>query len=415
MKILHINTSDSAGGAAIAARRIIRAERRYGLDASMLTRGEADPKHGRWNFLIERLGVWFYEGLRRKHLWEIDPGTHGVDITRLPEFQAADIVHLHWVNQGMLSIEDIARIRQTGKPLVWTMHDMWAFTSVCHHADECKGFMGDGRCKGCRFNSSLAESTYRRKEKAYSGKGSSISFVACSHWLEESARKAALIEGCEVLTIPNPIDTEFYRPLESLLSHHGGGVVTVAPTREAVRQSLGLPTDRTLILFIAYKATEPNKGLSYLLEATKDMDVDLVVAGKCTEVISEEGRRGRIHAVGLVTDREKVRSLYQACDLMAMPTLKDNLPNTIVEGMACGLPCVGFRIGGLPEMIDHKENGYLADYCSSTSLREGIEYILHNDSRALSKAARLKAVQTYSEATVAARYAHLYERKLITS
>lgn len=415
MKILHVNTSATAGGAAIAARRIIRAEERYGLEASMLTRDDTpDRSDGQWNFLMERLGVWMHEGLRRRHLWAIDPATHGTDITLLPEFQEADIIHLHWINQGMLSLRNIEEIRRSGKPIVWTMHDMWPFTGVCHHADECTAWCDGTACAKCRFNSRLAHRTYLRKQALFCQAGQGIHFVACSEWLAKKANEAPLLREHSITAIPNPIDTHFYQPLEMQLGEHKGGIVTVAPSRETLRQGIGLPTDRRLILFIAYKATDPNKGLNYLLDATREMDVDIVIVGKCDTTISATGRRGNLFVRGLVSDREEVRSLYQACDVLAMPTLKDNLPNTIVEAMSCGLPCVGFRIGGLPEMIDHMQNGYLADYLDTADLRRGLETILSTPRADLQSAARLKAVQCYSESSVASRYARLYERSLLT-
>lgn len=413
MKVLHINTSATAGGAAIAARRIIRAEERYGIEASLLTRNDSpDASNGQWNFVMERLGVWLREGLNLRHLWAIDPATHGMDVTQLPEFQRADIIHLHWINQGMLSLQGLEQIRRSGKPIVWTMHDMWPFTGVCHHADECTAWQDGTACARCRLNSRLAHRTYLRKQALLQAPGQRINFVACSQWLAESARRAPLLQDHRVNAIPNPIDVQFYRPLEHEVGEHGGGVVTVAPSREALRQQLGLPTDRRLILFIAYKATDPNKGLNYLLDATRDMDADLVIVGQCTSSIPAGERRGQLHIRGLVSDRHEVRGLYQACDVLAMPTLKDNLPNTIVEAMSCALPCVGFRIGGLPEMIDHMSNGYLVNYLDTTDLRHGLETILAADRRALQSAARLKAIQTYSEASVASRYAQLYEECL---
>lgn len=413
MKILHVNTSATAGGAAIAARRIIRAENRYGLDASLLTRDDdVEISSGRWNFMMERAGVLLNQGLRTRHLWAIDPATHGTDITVFPAFKEADIIHLHWVNQGLLSIADIMAIRRSGKPVVWTMHDMWPFTGICHHADECTAWKDGSHCNVCPYNSRMARRTYQRKEELYTMKGLPITFVGCSQWLTDMARQAPLLSNHPITAIPNPIDTEFYRPLDSQFRYHGGGVVTTAPDRVSLRNALGLPPDRPLILFAAYKASEPGKGLSYLLEATRDMDADLVVLGKQSEDISDTQRKGHIYTMGLITERSQMRQLYQVCDVLAVPTLKDNLPNTIVEAMSCGLPCVGFRIGGVPEMIDHGTNGYLAAYLDTADLRRGLESILQGNRKELQSAARLKAVQTYSEYTVAAKYAHLYEKAL---
>lgn len=396
MRILHVNTSASAGGAAIAAQRIIQAEQNVGLEATLFARkGKEGNKRGQLGFMMERLEVWCCEGFHMHNLWAIDPATHGLDITHLPEFKTADIIHLHWINQGMLSLKGLKKLRLSGKPIVWTMHDMWPFTGVCHHADECEAYFNGSGCRTCPFNGYLASRTYRRKAEVLGLEGRPITFVGCSEWLAGLARKAPLLSGHRIAAIPNPIDTTYFRPAEG-----------VEPTL--------LPKihERPRILFVAYKAHDPNKGLHYLLEATQNMDVDIVIVGKATQRATETSRRGRLYYMGLLKERSKIRELYQTCDVLAMPTLKDNLPNTIVEAMACGMPCVGYRIGGLPEMIDHLENGYLADYRSVDDLRHGIETILTGNRLAYQSAARIKAVQTYSEPAVAARYLDLYEEIL---
>lgn len=404
MKILHVNTSATAGGAAIAARRIIQAEQRYGLDASLLTR-DSLPRPGidRLHFLGERLQVWVNLGLRRRNLWAIDPASQGTDITLLPAFQEADIIHLHWINQGFLSLADIRRIRESGKPLVWTMHDMWPFTGVCHHADECTAWHDGTACHTCPLNSRLACRTYSQKEATFALADGlqPIHFVGCSQWLTRMAQKAPLLQHHAISTIPNPIDTQYYTP----------------GSKAEARAALGLPADRPLVLFIAYKASDPQKGIQYLLEATGEMDVDIVIVGHGAESLCSDknasGRPGRLIPIGPVDDDDRIRTLYQACDVLAMPTLRDNLPNTIVEAMACGLPCVGFTIGGLPEMIDHFKNGYLCAYKDATDLRRGLRYVLESPHRDhICHTARLKAVQTYSEPAVASSYNNLYTKVL---
>lgn len=404
MKILHVNTSATAGGAAIAARRIIQAEQRYGLDASLLTRDDLPrPAADRLHFLGERLQVWTNLGFRRRNLWAIDPASQGTDITLLPAFQEADIVHLHWVNQGFLSLADIQRIRESGKPVVWTMHDMWPFTGICHHADDCTAWHDGCSCASCTLCSRLARKTFARKEAVYGtvAELQPIHFVGCSEWLTSLARKSPLLRQHDVCTIPNPIDTQYYTP----------------GNKADARAELGLPADRPLVLFIAYKATDPQKGIQYLLEATADMDIDLVIVGHGADTLSSDKsvgkRKGRLIPIGPVEDDDRIRTLYRACDVLAMPTLRDNLPNTIVEAMACGLPCVGFTIGGLPEMIDHFKNGYLCAYKDTTDLCRGLRYVLespHIDH--ICHTARLKAVQTYSESAVASKYASLYTKAL---
>ena len=143
MKVLIVNTSQQTGGAAIAASRLNKAlgsevESRMLVRDALPGTDDAVSLRGSWRhkarFVYERGVVWLNNGMRRDNLFSIDIANVGEDITRLPEFVEADIIHLHWINQGMLSLDGIAKILKSGKPVVWTMHDMWPFTGICHYA-----------------------------------------------------------------------------------------------------------------------------------------------------------------------------------------------------------------------------------------------------------------------------------------
>lgn len=408
MKVLHVNTSATSGGAAIAAQRIIHAEQQAGIEATLLTRHDASPVLGLYHKAVERLSIWVQEGFRKKNLWSIDTATQGSDITHQRDYREADIIHLHWVNQAMLSLDQLEQIFRSGKPVVWTLHDMWPFTGICHHADNCTAWADGSAChRDCPLNTRLAHHTYERKLKAFAH-ATNLTLVGCSEWLAGLAAQSPLLRGHKITAIPNPIDTDFYAPSQE--------------PKLQLRQAIGLENDLPAVLFVAYKATDPQKGLSFLLEAMKDEEVNIVVVGQHSESVSlPTGSKAHIHPMGLVTDVQLMRSLYRGCDVLAMPTLRDNLPNTIVEAMSCALPCVGFEIGGLPEMIEHRENGYLAHYRDVASLREGILSVLqsragnpHNfpSYSSLSLACRQKAQNSYSEAAVATRYKALYAEAL---
>lgn len=419
MRILLLNTSDHTGGAAIAALRLLRALRKAGAEAGMLCRdrstGTAEQgvetlgRHAlrKIPFLLERGGIFAANGLSRRNLFAVDTARYGTDVTRTEAFRLADVVHLHWVNQGFISLGGLRRILRSGKPVVWTMHDMWPFTGVCHHADTCEGWLARcGNCPRLRFpaDHDLSAATFARKERVYaSGR---MAFVGCSKWIAALARKAPLCQGHEVTDIPNPIDSGFYAP---------------APDPVALRREMGLPTDRKLLLFTAFKVTDPNKGVDFLRQALARLcaerpalgqQVGLLLAGQGAETL-RDAFPVPVHPLGYLTDETQMRRAYQAADLMLMPTLMDNLPNTLIEAMACGTPCVGFRVGGVPEIIDHGANGYLARYRDSDDLARGIATTLFSPSYpALSRNARAKAVSAYSEQAVAARYLKLYRRLL---
>ena len=190
---------------------------------------------------------------------------------------------------------------------------------------------------------------------------------------------------------------------------------------EELKAQLGIPADKKVLLFTAFKVSDPKKGVDYLMEALTHLheqhpdfteSLVLVLAGKgCEEV--KDAFPVQTVPMGYVTEPERMRDLYRCADLLLMPSLMDNLPNTIVEAMACGVPCVGFRVGGITQMIDMDINGYLADYCDSLDLAKGILTTLNSPSYpAMSRNARSKSVSCYSEKTVAERYLALYRQLL---
>ena len=409
MRVLIVNTSERTGGAAVAANRLMMALNNNGVKAKMLVRDkESDsltvvglPKSPmlNWHFLWERLVIFFHCRFSRKHLFEIDLANSGSDITKLREFQEADVIHLHWINQGMLSLSGIRKILKSGKPVVWTMHDIWPATAICHLTLNCRNFTT--RCHNCRLlpgkgsSSDLSTSVWRKKEKML--EDSSIYFVTCSHWLEQEAKASALLRGQKIVSIPNPIDTHIYR----------------SGDKQTARKNLGLPEDKRLILFVSQRVTNKNKGMDYLIDACRQMeDYELVILGGHAEEVVDQLPL-KAHPLGYVNDERRIVEIYQAVDVFVLPSLSENLPNTIMEAMACGVPCVGFKVGGIPEEIDHKRNGYVAEYRDSDDLARGIRWILSEaDYNQLSQEAVRKVAHSYSQQSVAISYLDVYHQAM---
>ncbi|MBQ8155489.1 MAG: glycosyltransferase family 4 protein [Prevotella sp.] len=409
MRVLIVNTSERTGGAAVAANRLMMALNNNGVKAKMLVRDkESDsltvvglPKSPmlNWHFLWERLVIFFHCRFSRKHLFEIDLANTGSDITKLREFQEADVIHLHWINQGMLSLSGIRKILKSGKPVVWTMHDIWPATAICHLTLNCRNFTT--HCHNCRLlpgkgsSSDLSTSVWRKKEKML--EDSSIYFVTCSHWLEQEAKASALLRGQKIVNIPNPIDTHIYR----------------SGDKQAARKNLGLPEDKRLILFVSQRVTNKNKGMDYLIDACRQLkDYELVILGGHAEEVVDQLPL-KAHPLGYVNDERRIVEIYQAVDVFVLPSLSENLPNTIMEAMACGVPCVGFKVGGIPEEIDHKRNGYVAEYRDSDDLARGIRWILSEaDYDQLSQEAVRKVAHSYSQQSVAISYLDVYHQAM---
>ena len=409
MRVLIINTSERTGGAAVAANRLMKALNNHGAKAKMLVRDKDTDSltvvplpHSprlRWHFLWERLVIFCRLHFSRQHLFEVDIANAGSDVTKLPEFQEADVIHLHWINQGMLSLKGIQKILQSGKPVVWTMHDIWPATAFCHVTLGCQHFTS--QCGNCRLlpgggsSNDFSTTIWKRKQRMLAD--GSIYFVACSHWLESEAKRSALLSGQKITSIPNPIDTRIYKKGD----------------KQEARQRLGLPLDKKLILFASQRVTNVNKGMDYLIEACRQLQISdaavVILGGHAEEVVSQLSLEA--YPLGYVNDEQRIVDVYHAADVFVLPSLSENLPNTIMEAMACGVPCVGFKVGGIPEEIDHRRNGYVAEYRSAEDLARGICWILTEaDYEELSKNAVQKVVQNYSQQSVALKYLDVYHQ-----
>ena len=417
MRVLIVNTSERTGGAAVAANRLMEALNNYGVKAKMLVRDKESDSltvaalpgrwYQQWCFLWERLIVFLHLHCSRKHLFEVDIANAGTDITRLREFQEADVIHLHWINQGMLSLSGIRKILQSGKPVVWTMHDIWPATAICHLTLACNQFKSG--CHHCKYlpggggKSDLSTRVWHKKQDVLSN--GSVTFVTCSRWLEAEAKQSALLKGQKITSIPNPINVHIYK----------------VGDKTAARRHLGLPQDRQQILFVSQRATNPGKGMNYLVEACKLLVSQYPDMKERTEVIVLGGHADEVvdqlpfnaHALGYVSDEHSIATVYTASDVFVLPSLSENLPNTIMEAMASGVPCVGFKVGGIPEEIDHLKNGYVAAYCDAGDLAKGIHWVLcEADRETLSRAAVAKVNRNYSQQSVALRYTEVYNEAI---
>lgn len=358
-----------------------------------------------WNFVWERVVIWKANRFKKNNLFAVDIANTGTDVTLLPEFQQADIIHLHWINQGMLSLHTLKKIFASGKPIVWTMHDMWPCTGICHHARDCNKFQT--QCSYCPFiygggsKKDLSYRVFKKKKELYLQ--TPITFVTCSQWLEKRARTSALLEGKTIINIPNPLNINLFKPRN----------------RAESRAKYGLPQDKKLLLFGSVKITDKRKGIDYLVEACHMLaekylemreTLGVVVFGNQSTQL-ESMLPFQVFPQNYVSDEKELVNIYNAVDLYVTPSLEENLPNTIMEAMACGIPCVGFNVGGIPEMIDHLHNGYVAQYKSAEDFANGIHWALtENEYPALSKEACRKAVSSYSERIVAKRYIDLYNK-----
>lgn len=422
MNVLIVNTSEKTGGAAIAANRLMDALISNGVKAKMLVRDKqtdnlnvcAVPQSPllKLKFAWERFVIFAHNRFSRQNLWQVDIANVGTDITTLPEFKWADVIHLHWVNQGFLSMDDLEKIVESGKRVIWTLHDQWPYAGICHYTEQCDRYTK--HCYDCPLLNGNGEKdlSYRlfdRKFALYQNINR-ITFVGCSQWITELARKSALfqaanegtrVSGLRVVHIPNAINHAVFRPTD----------------RQEARRVHCLPADKQLLLFSSLKVTDKRKGIDYLVEACRLLATEhpelkerigIVVVGKQAEAM-----QGMfpfpLYSIPYISEERKMALLYTAVDAFITPSLQDNLPNTIVEAMSVGTCCVGFRVGGIPEMIHHKEDGYVANPCDAHDLADGIRYVLNSDNAdRLSKAAAVFAAETYNPSRIARMHESIY-------
>ena len=273
MRILIVNTTERTGGAAIAATRLMYALQKQGVEVSMMTRRKDYQfkiqslkfKISPWPFYWERTRIFLANRLSKRNLWQIDIANCGEDITETEAFRKADVIHLHWVNQGFLSLKNLEAIFRSGKRIIWTLHDQWPTTAICHYAEDCNRFQT--HCHDCPLltHPSPKDLAYRIFEKKlHIWRKADITFVGCSQWIADEAGKSALTQGHRIVSIPNAIDYTIFHPI---------------PKKEARRQ-FGLPEDKPIVLFICQKVTDERKGIRYLEEAMKTMpDVEVVRVG----------------------------------------------------------------------------------------------------------------------------------------
>lgn len=408
MKVLTVNFSDSEGGAARAAYRLHSALLEIDVDSKMLVLSNnlndttvLKPRNSREKTIAKIqsiLNPFPLRNYKQKGPFSLSfvPSFNVVD--RINS-QNADIVHLHWIHAGMMRIEDVNRIKA---PIVWSMHDMWLFTGGCHYTDSCMRYQDMcGKCPMLSSNveNDISRKQFLRKEKTY-GQLQNLTVVGLSEWLRNSAASSKLLQYQNVVNLPNPIDINLFKPIH----------------KDQARKRLNLPLNKKLVLFGAMSSiSDSRKGFEMLklsLGKLKTEGVELVVFGN-SNTPSQNDFGLKTHYLGKINNDHTLRIIYNVASVMVVPSLQENLSNAIMESLACGTPVVSFDIGGNADMIDHKENGYLAKPLDDADLAAGIDWVIsQGHPQILAKNAREKVLKNFNYKTVAKRYLELYEKIL---
>jgi len=410
VNILHINVSDISGGAARAAYRIHKVLQEIGMDSKMLVQTKlSDDKTVICPGTKVKKGLALLRPTLDSAVKKLFSGSSKTifspawlpfsDIPSQINSTSSDIVHLHWICGGMLRIEDL---KQINKPIVWTLHDMWAFTGGCHYSDDCNRFQqGCGNCPQLNRsgNNDLSRSILKRKKKAWAVLD--ITIVTPSTWLAECAKKSSLFKGRRIEVIHNGLDLNLYKPVDKTLA----------------RKIWNLPINKKLILFGAMSATSDHrKGFDLIHEGLKQLFAQW--SGKAEVVIFGTSEPENppdfglpVHYLGRLHDDVSLAFLYSATDVMVVPSRQEAFGQTASESLACGTPVVTFGATGLLDIVKHKINGYLAKPFITTDLAVGINWVLSDENRhkELCIKARGKAVESFDIEKVAKHYESLYQ------
>jgi glycosyltransferase involved in cell wall biosynthesis len=416
-----ISTFHHQGGAAIAANRLLEILRKKN-QVSYITKAsrnqssitsfsyEDDAFLGKLkSFLflaLEKL-LFLFSEKDSSVRFSFSTAPIGFDVTKNNAFQEADIIHLHWINQGFISLNGLDKILKSGKPVVITMHDFWYFTGGCHYPGPCTAYLnGCGNCPFLRkpHNVDLSATLHAQKTAVFKH-ARKLTIVGCSQWLGTEASRSSILKKFHVTSIPNALPVEDFIPHDTM----------------SMRLKYQLPSDKKILLFGSMNIQDPRKGFQYFKNALTHLakqhtsdTLEIAVFGAIKNNVSEAFNHlpFKVNYLGKINPKD-VAEIYSVADAYISPSLEDNLPNTVAEAMSCGVPVVAFHTGGLPEMIDHKKNGYLAAYKNEIDLADGIHFIIsHEYPDVLKLNARNKALDKYLPEKISGAYESVYRNLL---
>lgn len=378
MKIAIINKSDLNGGAAVVSYRLMNALRKEGVEARMLVVDKtgndnnvisyANRVKDKLVFFAERLQIFLKNGFSRDNLFKVDTARWGRDISLHPIVQEADVIMLNWINQGALSLDCVEKLCATGKPIIWTMHDMWECTGICHHAYDCKRYKAYcGKCiyLGSNNKDDISHRTWKRKKNVYSAPN--LHFVSVSNWLADKCKESSLLKTKNVTVIPNTneIDEFSFERLSNI--------------------NYNIPDDVKILVMGAARLDDPVKGFPILLSSLKWLKlhkpdvadkIHLVLFGDIRDAsLLQEIDIPYTYLGRIPTD--KVKDIFAHADVVLSSSFYETLPGTLIEGLAAGCLPVTFGNGGQRDIVEHLKTGYIAEYKSYQDFACGIEWAVN--------------------------------------
>ena len=379
MKILQLSTFDTRFGAAIAARRLHEALLASGEESDFLV-SEKQGEFPRTQAAYSGVGKLLARARHRLDIFplkfyplrsysDFSPNWVSSNLPDRIDRLRPEVVHLHWCLNDFVPTPILPRL---GRPLIWTFHDMWAFTGGCHYSSGCDRYHVE--CGGCPVLKStntndLSHWLWRQKKEAYRKVRKSLQIICPSTWMAGLARNAPLLEGIPVHVVPNPINTQSFKPAG----------------KKENRRLFGLPEEGPLLLMGAPSNADRRKGFDLLNEALQHyaqqpnaQPLGLVMLGPKVDVVAAKSGRLTVWNIDFVHQEPRLAALYNAVDAVALPSREENLSNTLAEALCCGTPCLTFDIGGNADLISHQINGFMAPAGDTVGMAAGLTWILGN-------------------------------------
>ncbi len=392
LSVLHLSTTGAAGGGAgRAAQALHEAMVQQGVSSHLITAKGPRFATAKWAdrqlWRIQRSPV---------ETWR-SPAVFGTFSAKDINSHPADVVNLHWITNGFLSIKEIGRIE---KPIVWSLYDMWAFCGTEHYGVDSPsarwigGYTPESR-PSRESGLDLDRYIWNRKLRHWQP----TQVVPASTWLASRVGQSALMGSWPTTQIPHVIDTQQFLPQE----------------HDCARERLSITSSDPIILFLSSAGIhDARKGFDLLEKALPTVkrsvpNVQLIVVGPLAHGSSHVGGVP-VTWFGPATSNSELRDLYSAANVTAVPSREDNMPLTAMEAQTCGRPVVAFNVGGLPDIVQHVETGYVAEPGDLAAFAQGLIRAVADPAAASSWGlrARARAIQSWSAPVVVERYLEVY-------
>jgi glycosyltransferase involved in cell wall biosynthesis len=420
MKILHVCTQED-GGAGIAALRLHKGLLNLKINSKMLVLksnsgskevysffGSLNKNQKRVYYYFEKIKRYLANNKNKKRPKDLEIFTYynnGFDISKHKLVREADIINLHWIANFVDYKKFFSNFKN--KPIVWTLHDMNPFTGGCHHSDHCKKYTTHcGKCfqLNSKKENDKSYKNFQTKKKIFYNLN--LTIVSPSKWLLNCATKSTLFNKYENIKISNAVPINTFKIIK----------------KESAKEILNIKQKQFVIMFCAKSINQHRKGSNFLIEALKILkneknisNITLLMVGSNNNGSNNKlNNQFDIRQIGYLTDENLLSVCYNASDLFVIPSLAENLPNTILESMSCGNPAIGFNIGGIPELIKNNKNGFLTNFKDSRDLANNILWMIEhpNERKQMGINARKNVEKNFSQEFQARNYIKLYKKLL---